>query len=112
MQERRPPGLFIGWQGQCPSGKIFLMDMLIHHVLTWLTSSSHVAISRACPLACRSALAATPVARCGDYHGVGIDELTVRGKRGEEEKRGAPWGPIIAVSSLTSVGTRAALAEH
>ena len=55
---------------------------------------------------------ATLVARRGGDHGAGVDELTVRGKRGEEEKRGAPWGPIIAVSSLTSVGTRAALAEH
>ena len=47
-RERRRPGLFIGRQGRCPGGKIFLAAMLIHHSATWLTSSGHIAMVGAC----------------------------------------------------------------
>jgi hypothetical protein len=65
-----------------------LPAVLIHHVLSWLTSSGHVAIVRAYPCARRSALSATLVARYEGDHGVGVDELTVREERGEEKKGG------------------------
>ena len=55
-QERRRPGLFIGRLGQCPSGEIFLVGMLIHHSAMWLTSSVHITMVGACLCACRSCL--------------------------------------------------------
>jgi len=33
-------------------------------------------------------------ARCSGDHGVGVDEFIVREERGEEEKKGAPWGAV------------------
>ena len=80
-----------------PSGEIFLMAALIHHARSWLTLSGLFAIVATWPCARRSALAATLVAwRRGD-HGVDIDEFIVREERGEEERKGAPWG--LEVSS-------------
>ena len=51
------------------------------------------------------------MARRGDDHSVGIYKLIVREKRGEEEKGGASWGPVVTVSPLTSAGIMVALAE-
>ena len=95
-QERRRPSLFIGRLGRCLAGEIFLMAVLIHHVLTRLTLSGHVTIAGAYPRTCRSALAATPVARRGGDHGVGVDELTMRGERRGGERRGAV-GPAVSL---------------
>jgi hypothetical protein len=85
-----PPGLLIGWLGRCPDGEIFLVAMVIQHMLIRLTLSGHVAIAGACPRACRSNLATTPVARRGGDNGIGIDELTVMEVREEGEKGGVP----------------------
>ena len=87
-REHHQPGLFIGRLGPRPGGEIFLAAMLIHHILTRLTSFGHVAIAGACPRAHRSALEATSVAQRGGDHGIGVDELTVREERGEEKKGG------------------------
>ena len=80
-----------------PSGEIFLMAALIHHARSWLTLSGLFAIVATWPCARRSALAATLVAWRGGDHGVDIDEFIVREERGEEERKGAPWG--LEVSS-------------
>jgi hypothetical protein len=35
------------------------------------------------------------MARYGGDHGIGVDKLTVREKRGEEKRR-VPWGPEVS----------------
>ena len=85
-QECHRLGLFIGRLGQFPVVRYFPTAALIHHVRSWLTSLGHFAIAGACPCAWRNALEATPVARHGGDHGVGVDELTVREEMGEEKK--------------------------
>ena len=99
-QECHRLGLFIGRLGQFPVVRYFPTAALIHHVRSWLTSLGHFAIAGACPCARQNALVATPVARHGGDHGIGIDEFTVREERGEEEKRwcrGVPWSHHVAI---------------
>jgi DNA primase len=69
---------------------------LTHHARSWFTLSGQFATSGACPRAQRGTLVATPLAWHGGDHGVDVDKLTVREERGEEEKRGVPWGPEVS----------------
>jgi hypothetical protein len=112
-RERRWPDLFIGWLGQFPTVRYFLVATLTHHARSWFTLSGRFATAGACPCTQRGTLAATPLAWHGGDHGVDVDKLTVREEREKRRKEGHRGGlEVSSCHRLPSLAPRWSGARH